>query len=443
MKKILNNLWKFIDKIIIVPLTKMVLKITKAYDSSGKNIEQWLTKSTTLLFVSLFLAVITFIIVDQKILVFSTSSAEVLKGQPVIAEYNEEAYVIEGLPESVDVTLIGSKANLYIAKQSTSQDILVDLTGLKPGKHKVNIKYSKDLPSVDYKINPSYATIIIYPKVSETKTLSYDLLNTEKLDNTKIIQNVNLGIEKVVIKGADYQLKEVAVVKALIDINNLVKQDLGEITLKDVPLKAYDVTGKAVDVEIVPSKIDVNLEIASPSKLLPVKVIPEGEVSFGKAISLISISEKEILVYGTEEELNNLTYIPIKIDVAGIKENQTYKKELIKPNGVKHMNVNNITIKVELGVVSSKDIEDINIEQRNLDSKYKVQGTSETSTKVTVSLKGVKEVIDNVNFQDVKAYVDLSGYGVGEHEVEVIIEGIENRVTYVSKTKKIKIKITE
>ena len=43
------------------------------------------------------------------------SSAEVLKDVPVIAEYNQESYVIEGLPDKVDVTLIGGKSDLYFA----------------------------------------------------------------------------------------------------------------------------------------------------------------------------------------------------------------------------------------------------------------------------------------------------------------------------------------
>ena len=39
-----------------------------------------------------------------------------------------------------------------------------------------------------------------------------------------------------------------------------------ELTLKDVPLVAYDEEGKRVDVEIVPSTVDAKLTITSPSK---------------------------------------------------------------------------------------------------------------------------------------------------------------------------------
>ena len=144
------------------------------------------SKSTTLLFFSLFLSVAIFIVVDRKIITFSSHSAEVLKEQTINVKYNEEQYVVEGLPSAVDVTLIGSKADLYIAKQSSNNGVTVDLTGLTPGTHKVNIKYDKGSSDIEYSVNPSVATVIIYDKVSDTRELSYDIVNNNKLDKTSL-----------------------------------------------------------------------------------------------------------------------------------------------------------------------------------------------------------------------------------------------------------------
>lgn len=136
MKKIIKaisifckNVIRLIDQKIVVPITKLIVLITSKFSSSSRFIENWLTKKNTLLFISLFLAITLFIVIDQKILVFTDNTAEVLKNQPVDIIYNEEAYVVEGLPETVDITLIGSKTDLYIAKQSSSQKVTVDLSG--------------------------------------------------------------------------------------------------------------------------------------------------------------------------------------------------------------------------------------------------------------------------------------------------------------------------
>lgn len=450
MKKIIKaikiffkNLIKIIDRKIIVPTTKLIVLITSKFDRSGRKIENWLTKTNTLLFISLFLSILLFIVIDQKIIVFNDNTAEVLKNQNVDVIYNEEAYVIEGLPETVDITLIGSKTDLYIAKQSSSQKVTVDLSGLKPGTHKVNITYSQNAGNIEYMVNPSVATVIISPKVSETRTLSVDLINKDKLDPTLTIKNINYDTDKVVIKGSEKTIEKVAIVKALVNINDIITQEVGTTSIKDVPLVAYDEVGNVVDVEIVPQKIDVELEITSPSKELPIKIIPKGEVSFGQAISSMSSSETKVTVYGDEEVLSNLTYIPVEIDVTGLKENKEYKVELNKPVGVNSLSINNLTINVSLGEISSKDINDVGITPKNLGENYKAQSVDESGAKVTVNVKGVKNVIDQIKSTDINAYIDLSGLTEGEYEVDVLVEGNDSRVTYTSKTKKVKIKITK
>ena len=90
------SIWRFIDKKIILPITKLVLKITGRVGGQSSVFENWLSKRNTLLFISLALAIITFVVIDQKIVTFSKNSAEVLRSLPVRAIYNEEAYVIEG-----------------------------------------------------------------------------------------------------------------------------------------------------------------------------------------------------------------------------------------------------------------------------------------------------------------------------------------------------------
>ena len=443
IKNFFLKISSFIDKKIVVPITKLVLFISSKFDKNGRKLENLLSRTNTLLFISLVLAVVIFIIIDQKIIVFNDNAAEVLKNQPVTAVYNEEAYVVEGLPETVDITLIGSKTDLYIAKQSSSHDVMVDLSGLKPGTHKVNITYNQNVGNIDYMVNPSVATVIIYQKVSESRSLTYDILHQDSLDSKYVIKGINYSTDKVVIKGAEHQLKEVASVKALVDINNLVNQTEGTVTIKDIPLKAYDSEGNVVDVEVVPSKIDADIELASPSKEVPIKAIPTGEVSFGRAISAINVSEPRVTVYGDEETLANLKYIPVEVNVSDLKENRQYKLELKKPVGVRSMSVNNVTVNVELDTVTNKTLDNVGIETRNLGDGLKVQAVDASSSTVSVTLKGVASVVDSITSDDLVAYIDLDGYTAGTYEVEVNVEGNDVRVQYASKTKKVKIRIVE
>ena len=443
IKSFFLGIWKIIDKLVVFPITKLIYRISSKISKSSKKIENWLSNTNTLLFIALFLAVFTFIIIDQKIIVFNDNTAEVMKDQPVKVIYNEEAYVVEGLPEKVDVTLIGSKTDLYIAKQSSTHDVTVDLSGLKPGTHKVNINYNQNVGNIDYMVNPSTVTVIIYQKVSKTMTLDVDLINQDKLDNKLTIDDINYENSKVVIKGAEHTLNDVANVKAILDVDNIPEQKSGTFTIKDVPLKAYDTKGDVVDVEIVPAKMDVEITMSSPSKEVPIKIIPEGEVSFGKAISSISQSETKVTVYGDPTKLEDIKYIPVNIDVSDLKDNKEYKLELNKPVGVRSLSVNNITVKITLDTVSNKDFDNIDIESKNLADGYSVQGVDENSTKVTVTVKGVDAVIRNIQSSDINAYIDLSGYKEGEYEVPVNVEGMEVKAQYQSKTKNVKIRIVK
>jgi YbbR domain-containing protein len=438
-----SNFLKQIDKKIIIPATKNTMAIYEKYSGSGKQFENWLSKANTLLFISLFLSFFVFVIVDQKIVTFTESSAEVFKDQKVIAIFNEEAYVVEGLPKVVDVTLIGNRADLYFAKQSPVSDITVDLSGLKPGTHRVSIKYNQALPTIDYKVNPSVATVIIYPKLSETKTVAVDVLNKDKLDSKLIITNIAVENDKVVIKGAEHQLSKVASVKALVDINNLVKQETGTTVIRDVPLRAYDQSGNVINIEIVPAKIDVTLEIVSPSKDVPIRIIPVGNVSFGKAISSITSNVTSVTIYGEEAALASINAIPVEVNVEGIKTNQQYRLELIGPSGVKHMTVTNITVGVTLGDSIDIELEGINIEYRNLDENiFGVNGVNREDLEITVILKGVEDVIKQITASDITAYVDLKGFGQGQHDVDVFVEGTDLKVQYLPKTLKVKLIIT-
>ena len=201
-KNILTLISDFFSKYVVMPISKFVLFIYEKIKNPSKKFENMLSKSNTLLFISLIIAVIIFVTVDQKIESFKDSSAELIEGLNVKVLYDEDNYVVEGIPDSVDLTMIGSKANLYLAKQSPTQEVTIDLWGLKAGTHKVDIKYNQVSNSIKYNVNPSVATVIIREKISATKTLTVDLLNQDVLNETYVVGDLKLSSDTAVIKGA-------------------------------------------------------------------------------------------------------------------------------------------------------------------------------------------------------------------------------------------------
>ena len=304
-----------------------------------------------------------------------------------------------------------------------------------------NLKHN--INSIDYKLDPSTVNITIYPKVSTTKTATIDTINKESLDTKLTVSNVTIDKTEIIIKGAEHTIKEVANVRALVDIQKLVDPSTGLMTLEDVPLIAYDTNGKVVDVEMVPSKVTATINVDSPHKDVPIKVIPVGEVQFGKAISSITSSETKVTIYGNENIIEKIEYLPVEVDVVKLDTNKEFNVSLVAPEGVRELSVKNTKINISLGEEVSKEIKNVMIETINLDSNYKAAAIGESSIKTSVIVKGTQEVLDSLDENKIKAIVDLSGYKEGDHEIEIKVTGDDVKATYSSKTTKIKIRISK
>ncbi len=443
--KLFKMLYKVIDALLVTPISKAVYFIGDKLSNRNGNLDKFLNKPNTLIYVSLICAFAAFFAVDRKVINLVETEAIVLSNQPVVAEYNEEAYVVEGIPESADIVLMGRKSDLYLAEQLGDHKLTLDLTGLSAGTHKVNIKYNNPIKSLDYKVDPSRATIVIYPKVSASRTVTTDILNKDKLGSTLVISSIKLDRDEVIIKSYKEKLEKVASVKALVDVNALNANSAGTYTLENVKLIAYDEKGTEIkDIEIVPGTITATVVISSPSKTVPVKVVPVGEVASGSAISSITSNVTTVTLYGEEDVLKDISEIEVEIDVNGLSKDKTFQETIVKPTGVRSMSDTAVTIKVKMEGETSKEFKDIPIVFEHLDTtKYKPLAKNASDTKVNVVVKGVKSVLDKLDSKDIKAYVDLSDLEPGTYEVPVMVTGNDLKLTYSSRTTKIEVIIAK
>lgn len=450
MKKLSNigkSIAKTFDKHVVIPITRIVLKITSGFDKSSHKLESILSKQSTLLFLSLMIAVFLFIVVDQKILNLTTNSAKVFKNQEAEVLYNEERFVVTGIPESFDITLIGSKADLYIAEQSTSHKVRLDLTDIKePGTYKIDVEYEIGHSAIDYEVNPSQVTVVVSLKESRNQSLSYNVINQNHLDNTLEVSNVELNVDQVVISGADFQLEKVASVEALIDVDKLPSLSEGTQTLKDIILKAYDKDGNVVDVEINKKEdIVAEVTITSSSREVPLNFVPVNNVPFGNAISSYSFSQSTVTAYGSAEVLDQLEQdgIDIQIDVSKLTSDYSAEVEIPKPAGVKQLSANRVKVEISVTQSSEPITMSLRVDAINTPNGMVARAETEDDATVLVDVTGAANVIQNLKDSDVQVYVDLSGY-TEEKTYDVPIQIRANTanarlVTFVPKRETVKI----
>ncbi len=451
-----ESIFKLIDKIIVTPISKLILKVSKASNFTSRPIDRLLNNKSFLIVFSLILAFVAFVVIGNTTNTSINSSADIIYNQKINVLYNEQDYVVEGLPNTVDITMIGRRSDLYLAKQYPNDEIVADLRGLKPGSHEIKLKYNGSVSSVTYKLDPSTVTVVIYEKLSESRKVKEEVLFENKLDSKYTISDISFSMDDVYIKGAKYKLEKVANVKALINCKDIVINSdtlnaTGSVTttLKDVPLYAYDEENNPVDVEIVPGKIDATLVISSPSKEVPLRV--EFEVSkdkeitsFGKAIENVTLSTNKVTIYGNKEDLEKISYIPVKLDVTNVSKDTEFNVNISKPSGVKEMSASSVVVKVTFGDVIEKTIENVAIQTKNLPSGYKAQAATKNDSVVTVKVKGTENNLKNISKDNIEAYVDLKDItALGEYSVKVLVKGEDNKATYTSQTNKVKIIVSK
>ncbi len=437
--------YRIIDRLIVTPISRIIYKINEfSRDNSGK-LEKVLNRPNVLIYVSLVCAIIVFLLIDSQVINLTEREAEIITGQDVSVLYNEEAYVVEGVPESVDITLIGSKSTIYLATQLYNHQVVLDLSNYGPGTYKVKLKYKHSVQAVDYKLDPSTVTVKISEKVSVVKPLSADIMNEDKLDSKLSISDIKLSTNEVIVKSSQEILNRVAVVKALIDASQIDLKESGEFTIDSVTLVAYDEYGEKIkNVEMVPSKISATVSIDSYHATKQVRIVTQGAMSNGKAIASITSSVKEVEVYGEKAIVDNLNNIEAQVSIDNLTDDKQMSVNLVKPSGVRYMSDTTTNISIVVGDSAQKTISGVTVNAIGVGSGLSASVNSNDEKSIDVIVQGVSSVINtDIKATDIIAEVDLSGLKEGTHTVPVKVSIDDERISVQPLKTEITVKIVK
>ncbi len=449
---IIDSFMKFIDKIIIMPISRLVYNISKSLGGNNTSFNKLLNHPRFLIIISLVFAIICFLLIDNKVINLVNNEAEIINDVPVKVIFNDEAFVVENVPDTVNITIAGRKSDIYLAKQLGEFGVELNLSKYKEaGSYRAYFTYSKSIDSVDYILSPAYINVDIEDKVSERKSVEYDLVNMDKLNNKLSVSDVSIDSSEVVVKGSQKNIDRISTIKALISLtytedeikehkeyaNKEKYTEAGTYELTNIPLVAYDNNGEKINnVEIVADNLTGTLVLSSYHISVPVNVLTTGTLAKGKAIASITVNDSanfNIDIYGQEEDIKDIKSVPVYINVDGLGADsvKNYTVVISKPVGVRELSVKNATIKVQFGDEEQKTIEVLSVEGRNKAEGYDAKIVQKP---ITVQVKGVKSNIDNIVANKLNPYVDLSGLGEGSHEIEIKIDNDNPLVTYVFNT---------
>ena len=88
--KLIRAIYKFFDKRVIVPITKLFVNLGNNLKKINKPLETLAKTKSSIIVLSLVISIFIFFFVDRRSTTLLETNAKVLYNQPVVAAYNDE-----------------------------------------------------------------------------------------------------------------------------------------------------------------------------------------------------------------------------------------------------------------------------------------------------------------------------------------------------------------
>jgi YbbR domain-containing protein len=325
------------------------------------------------------------------------------------------------IPKEVEITLRAPRSvwDLIDTDPQIVQAIL-DLSGLSSGEHNKDLQLQVNARPVQIKsVVPSAVTFILEPL--GTQTYSIDLSVSGETAIGYEAGEASIEPEQVVVAGTQSQVEKVARARVLVNLSG--SRENFDQTL---PVDVLDKNGQKVDgVTVSPSSVRVTLPISQQGgyRDVAVKVMPVGRVASGYHLTDISVYPPVVTVFAADPDLVNALPGVVEtqpLDLQNAKEDISTRVALNLPEGISI--VGDQTVLIQAGVSpieSSVTLAGEKVEIINLGAGLSAQVSPAT---VDVIVSGPLPLLDTLTRQDVRVTVDLSGLGVGTHQVIANVE---------------------
>lgn len=270
--------------------------------------------------------------------------------------------------------------------------------------HRINIE----------SVYPKNVTVSIDNLVTIQKDVSVEINGNPK--KGYIINNYQEEPNVISIKGAESDIKEISKCVAQLNLS------LNDRSFKaSVPVKVIDSRGKDITslFDLSQKSIDVYVEILK-TKQVPLSVKFKGSLPPSKVISKIILKPSTINIAGKEEDINSINEIVVgTIDTKMLENKSTFQFDFSLPKNIKSLdNVKQVTITIYTDSVVEKSI-NIPVEVRGLSPGLVAKLSPD---KVKVELKYYQSAQNSIDFNSLKAYVDVSNLTKGSYDLQVLVE---------------------
>ena len=401
--------------------------IYKALNSLNLFLDRMLQSNLSMKILSFIIAIVLLFTINGNINnIFSTpNGGDYIYDVKISVRGLQDDYDVVGLPETVNVALVGPSLDIYSAKIAKNYKIIADFSSLGEGDHTIELKSEGFPTNLQVMIVPQTVSVKITQKYTETFELGYDFINEDKMDSKYSVSVESMEHQQVEIRGSQDVIGKINTVKANIDLSGINKS-----FEQDAKIYAYDRSGKKLDVEIIPDSVHVQCDVSSYSK--EVSIVPEyvGQFESGYGLKEVTLSRDKVRIYGKEELLNSINSVYVMIDISGLSGDKTYEKlQIAGIEKINKLSFDTVDASLKVSPAVKKTITDIPINVINNNHDYQVVFANE-SDKVSIEVEGVEELLNNVSANDFNATIDIENLKSGINTVKVDLSTSKSYLNY-------------
>ena len=341
---------------------------------------------------------------------------------------NDPSLIITSeIPTEIEVTL---RAPQSVWEQLTAQENSVqatlDLTGLSAGKHSVDIQIRVLVRPYQIALaDPKTVSVILEPLATRTFPIEQSLSGLPAIGYQA--GEVKIVPTEVVISGPESLVNQATRARVLVNLDG-IREDIDQSN----PIQIVDENNSVIrGLSITPENARVTVPVSQQGGFrdVAVKVVVTGQIAAGYRLENISVFPPVVTVFASDPELVNSLPGIIEtqpLDLQDANEDITTRLALNLPENVTLVGAQTVEVTVGISPIqTSLTLLNQPINVIGLTEGLSVQIFPQT---VDVIISGPLPTLDALTAQDIRVTVDVTGLGLGTHQLTPVVDVLVNNV---------------
>lgn len=273
------------------------------------------------------------------------TSMDIIRDVPIEVYYDDENYVVTGVPETVNMTIKGPTNLVQTTKLIKDFALKVDLRSMPMGNHTVQIQHENISDKISVELDPATIEIGIEEKITQSFRVDPEM-NDQLLAEDYEVVKMEVDPSTIAVTGAKSVVDAISFVKVSVTGEENVEKSFehkGKVRVLDRDLNKLNVM-------ISPEDVTVEVDVEAYKKDVSISLKPKGDTKDGVTINSLVADEKSVTLYGSRKIIDAVDKLDVDVDVSDISGNGKQSVELTKPKGLLKMSPDTINVNVDVKV---------------------------------------------------------------------------------------------